>query len=254
MPQIMEPDVPRDAGLPQGPGKRRCDRLSGSSGFPSGPPKTNGPCGRSASRWSARVSVASMSMARCQCRDLSTTICPRHSARRTWICCRSDGELAHRLEDAEPVADRLGRELLDDQRFHEFSNQGHIDLTEESQSKERPDVRGEHALARGLRRRLHAPELTLHRTKLLLPLLLKRRETDRRLREPELAIAALPHALGQHLLSLPLVRPGPRIQEHTTSVPFVEFPLDEPLTHQADQQHAARLERGLLLPGEGLRR
>src|SRR5437870_10982437 len=44
-------------------GKRRCDRLSGSSGCPSRPPKTKDPCRCSARRWSARVSVDGMSMA-----------------------------------------------------------------------------------------------------------------------------------------------------------------------------------------------
>src|SRR5215470_3447120 len=144
-----------------------------------------------------------------------------------------NGVLAHRLEDAEHVADRLGRELLGDQRLHELTHQGHIDLAKHSRSKERPNVCGEHAFARGQRRGLHAPELTLHREKILLPLLLKRGETDRRLREPELAIAALPHALGQHLLSLPLVRPdrlppspapGVVIHHHVLPSPFPDDP------------------------------
>src|SRR5215471_21537556 len=54
-----------------------------------------------------------------------------------------------------------------------------------------------------------------------------------------------------------------RVQEHAASVALrcqvvdedagVEFSDDEPLTHQADEHHAARLHRGLQLPSEGSR-
>src|SRR5262249_33194554 len=107
-------------------------------------------------------------------------------------------------------------------RLHELTHQGHIDLAKHARSKERPNVCGE-----------HAPELALDREEILLPLLLKRGETDRRLREPELAIAALPHALGQHLLSLPLVwpdgfppspAPGVVIHDHVLPSPFPDDP------------------------------